>query len=549
MESGAVNGSKDSKPLSKCRKKNQSLEGIFRHDLDLCSSKKDLSKAISLYEFALSNSIHLNLYHFNVLLYICSNTATESESLRDSAIQFGFRVFNHVLSSNVNPTEATITAAARLTAAKGDGDAAFDLLKTMPNYNITPKLRSYSPVLICYCRSLEAEKAYGVEEHMVLNGVNAEEPELMALLKLSVETMRDKKVYEYLHKLRASVRGVSEATLEIIESWFSGNAASDVSIAHLDDSEVEDAVSRNGGGWHGLGWIGKGRWIVRRGNIDSNGCCCCCSEQLVCVDTDRAETEKFAQSVASLAMKRESKSNFKDFQDWLNKHDEYGAIVDGANIGLYQQNFAEGGFSIVQLKSVVEELYKQNNKWPLVIMHKKRVRMLLENAEYRELVEHWMAKGVLYATPYGSNDDWYWLYAAVQFKCLIVTNDEMRDHIFELFGRNFFLRWKERHQVRYSFKKGIASFQMPPSYSIVIQESVKGSWHVPQSYETGEESSRVWLCITRQDSSTEFATTVDVSKDAELPSKSLDNGTTLINDRMCESSNPSHALGKRKDRS
>lgn len=28
-----------------------------------------------------------------------------------------------------------------------------------------------------------------------------------------------------------------------------------------------------------------------------------------------------------------------------------------------------------------------------------------------------------------------------------MTNDEMRDHIFELLGSSFFLKWKERHQV------------------------------------------------------------------------------------------------------
>lgn len=39
------------------------------------------------------------------------------------------------------------------------------------------------------------------------------------------------------------------------------------------------------------------------------------------------------------------------------------------------------------------------------------------------------------------------MYAAVKAKSLLVTNDEMRDHIFELLGSSFFLKWKERHQV------------------------------------------------------------------------------------------------------
>jgi hypothetical protein len=36
-------------------------------------------------------------------------------------------------------------------------------------------------------------------------------------------------------------------------------------------------------------------------------------------------------------------------QEWLEEHREYEAIVDGANIALYQQNFAEGGFSLTQV--------------------------------------------------------------------------------------------------------------------------------------------------------------------------------------------------------
>lgn len=41
----------------------------------------------------------------------------------------------------------------------------------------------------------------------------------------------------------------------------------------------------------------------------------------------------------------------------------------------------------------------------------------------------------------------YWLYAAVRFRCVLVTNDEMRDHLFSLLGNDFFPKWKERHQV------------------------------------------------------------------------------------------------------
>ncbi|TXG46924.1 hypothetical protein EZV62_026218 [Acer yangbiense] len=521
---------------NKKRKTNQNPETTFLINLQSCTKSKDLQTAISLFESALSQNLRLSLHHFNALLYLCSNFATDP-SAKDSAIDYGFRVFNHMLSTKAVPNEASVTSIVRLASAKKDGDYAFELIKKMnKDYNLVPRLRTYDPALLCFCENLEAEKAYEVEEHMGSMGVRLEEQEIVALLKVSSETGRGERVYEYLQKLRNSVRCVSEGTTKAIEDWFRGEKATEVKGVSFDEGLVKEAVLKNGGGWHGLGWIGDGKWVSKRGSLDENGKCCCCGHQLVSVDIDDAETEKFAESIAGLAMEREVKANFSEFQDWLEQHADYEAIVDGANIGLYQQNFAEGGFSIpqvVQLKfgvcvpllyiwlgslqiivcltyyiyflniaieqldAVVKELYTRNgNKWPLIILHNKRLRSLLENPSHRKLVQEWMDKGVLYMTPHGSNDDWYWLYAAVKLRCLLATNDEMRDHIFELLGTNFFLKWKERHQVRYTFVKCNLKLQLPPPYSSVIQESEKGSWHVPILI-NNDESSQTWLCITR----------------------------------------------------
>ncbi|KAF8412953.1 hypothetical protein HHK36_000925 [Tetracentron sinense] len=476
---------------TKKKKKHQSPEGQFRLELDTCSKNKDLSGAISLYKTAVLQIIRLNHYHYNALLYVYSSS-------KDSALEYGFRIFDHMLASGINPTEATITAVARLAAAKGDADLAFELVKNMGKYKISPRLRSYDTALFAFCQRLEADKAYSVEDSMVSMGVHPEEPELAALLKVSSEAGREEKVYSYLQKLRNYARCVNASTAEIIERWFCSSLASVVDSSNWDAGRVKDVILKNGGGWHGQGCLGKGKWVVCRSNIDSKGLCQSCGEQLVCVDIDRSETEKFVQSIASLAMKREVKSNFRDFQDWLDNHAEYEAVVDGANVGLYQQNFADGRFSLSQLDAVVRELYERSQKkWPLVILHNKRFQSLLENPSNQKMLEEWKARGALYTMPNGSNDDWYWLYAAVKCKCLLVTNDEMRDHIFELLGSNFFLRWKERHQVRYTFMKCNLRLQMPPSYSLVIQESEIGSWHVPLEGECNNETLRIWLCITR----------------------------------------------------
>ncbi|MBA0725566.1 hypothetical protein Golax_022145 [Gossypium laxum] len=73
----------------------------------------------------------------------------------------------------------------------------------------------------------------------------------------------------------------------------------------------------------------------------------------------------------------------------------------------------------------------------------------------------------------------------------------MRDHLFQLLGNSFFPRWKEKHQVRLSITRTGLVLRMPPPYSIVIQESESGSWHVPSIADDDLLNPRQWLCACR----------------------------------------------------
>lgn len=61
----------------------------------------------------------------------------------------------------------------------------------------------------------------------------------------------------------------------------------------------------------------------------------------------------------------------------------------------------------MQLDAVVNELYNRSGKWPLVVLHNKRVCALLKHSSHQNLVQVWIDKDLLYTTPNGSNDDWY----------------------------------------------------------------------------------------------------------------------------------------------
>lgn len=237
-----------------------------------------------------------------------------SEDVKKFARERGFEIYEKMLLEKVPMNEATLTSVARMAMSMGNGDLAFDMVKQMKALGINPRLRSYGPALSVFSNNGDIEKAFIVEEHMLEHGVYPEEPELEALLKVSIEAGRGDKVYYLLHKLRTSVRKVSPSTADLIEKWFRSKVASTLGRRKWDQSLIMEANVNGGGGWHGQGWLGKGKWTVSRTFIGADGLCKCCGEKLVTIDLDPTETENFAESVATIARKREKHKSFEKFQ-------------------------------------------------------------------------------------------------------------------------------------------------------------------------------------------------------------------------------------------
>ncbi|XWS69900.1 hypothetical protein CRYUN_Cryun03dG0003300 [Craigia yunnanensis] len=422
-----------------------------------------------------------------------------SEDVKKYALLKGFEIYEKMCSNNVPMNEATLTAVARMAMSMGNGDMAFDMVKQMKPLGLNPRLRSYGPALSVFCNTGDVDRAFNVEKHMLEHGVRPEESELEALLRVSVEARKGDKVYYLLHKLRTSVRKVSPSTADIIVKWFESKAASRVGKQTMDQRLIKETIENGGGGWHGQGWLGKGRWNISHAAVGANALCKCCGEKLALIDLDPVETKKFAESVASIAIKREKNFSFQKFQKWLDYYGPFEAVVDAANVGLFSQR----RFIPSKVNAIVNGIRQKlpSKKWPLIVLHNKRITgRKMDEPVNKALIEKWKNADALYATPTGSNDDWYWLYAAIKFKCLIVTNDEMRDHTFQLLGNDFFPKWKERHQVHFSFSNAGPVFYMPPPCSVVIQESEKGHWHIPIASELDYDAERTWLCITRANS-------------------------------------------------
>ena len=335
----------------------------FRANLDMCSKMGDFMGAIKLYEWTQREGIKLGQYHYAVIMYLCSSAALgviqpaksgrgnrtlsslalsevgsyenpitlggqhdnkenivqstnilEDEDLKRYALEKGFEIYEKMRAENIPMNEATLTSVARMAMSVGDGDLAFDIVKQMKPLGLNPRLRSYGPALSTFCNKGEIDKAFSVEKHMLEHGVYPEEPELAALLRVSINASNAAKVYYLLHKLRTGVRQVSTSTADLITTWFKSKDATRVGKVKLDKVKIREAIENGGGGWHGLGWLGRGKWNVSSTNVGKDGMCKACGEKLVTIDLDPIETENFAESVAAIATKREKNSSFQKFQ-------------------------------------------------------------------------------------------------------------------------------------------------------------------------------------------------------------------------------------------
>ena len=175
-------------------------------------------------------------------------------------------------------------------------------------------------------------------------------------------------------------------------------------------------------------------------------------------------------------------SSFRIFKGWLEAEHSagrrYNTIIDGANAGMANQSGAKGSFNIWQIEHLRKLAHRASmQRWhmlretepdapppqpPLIVLHKRRVQSgpAANHKGAQRIIKEWKNQGFLYESPYGSNDDWYWLYATVFAGrgALLVTNDELRDHVFNSLRAEGFLKWKERHIAR--FDLGSEDFRM-----------------------------------------------------------------------------------------
>lgn len=155
------------------------------------------------------------------------------------------------------------------------------------------------------------------------------------------------------------------------------------------------------------------------------------------------------------------------------KNEKIDIVIDGANVGYYRSVYTDAPQSVDyrQIDSVVNHFLRRKKR-VLLFLHQRHFEEPLLPPYAKDIVQKWNKEQVLYRTPFGFNDDWFWMHAALWSgrDTLVISNDEMRDHHFQMLAHRYFLHWKERHQIH--FERGEDNrliFHHPLCYSRRIQ--------------------------------------------------------------------------------
>lgn len=417
-------------------------------------------------------------------------------------------------------TEAAYTSVIKLLSRAGELEHAHNtLLEAEKVQQCKVKLRLYSSLLQAYAEGGRIMDALRIWDRLVEQDIMVSEKEYLAMIRSAVMWQNATLMESVLTDLAEDAPVPSRVTNEAILDWFQSPAASNATVqADADDAEMKSLLEKIHKPREGavrmlspsmgpvqspMGWtISQDCTVDTSSGTLTSGCMQ--GESLRPIDLAPETWEDMVKANETIVTSGElpghrspfqggkkgpknktadiveRRKHWKHFLKYLAERKEpIDVVVDGANVGYFDQNFlgAPKHVSYVQIDWVIDTLKKQG-KSVLLVMHSRHFDSKLLPPKFRPLVNKWKQDGVLYRTPPGMNDDWFWMHIALTRPgTLMVTNDQLRDHHFQLMGPRCFLRWRERHQVFFDFGEPgdrKVRFTYPDPYSRRAQRVADG---------------------------------------------------------------------------
>lgn len=360
--------------------------------------------------------------------------------------------------------EAIFSNTLRIACKHGKLSEASRILAEMESAGHKPRHRALSPLLECALKLKEFDDAIAIYERLLKNVDEPSEEDFAVIIKetspvsgsAAADAMFGRCVSDLL---KFAWNPPSQPLLDAL-----------ISSPRFTTQNAHIVESADGGG----------------GQQQQQHTCSACGERVVGVKLPPDTIKTLVEQTEKLApdQKSEKVNEWTNFKAWVEKIDnrKYDVIIDGANVAYYRMSNSHSTQSQVapdynQIDAVFTYVRDTLKKKPIVFLHRRHFNRHRGGGVPHSLENKWKAADALFVVPHGHNDDVYWLYFGFSLDCWIVTNDQMRDHRFEMLQSiKAFGKWKQRHQVHFDVmwlekeKRHDAQLFPPTPYSIHAQQ-------------------------------------------------------------------------------
>ena len=423
----------------------------------------------------------------------------------ETRLSFAFRIKQDMDDRKLPLNETAYTALIRILASSQRVDEAAQLLREAEaTQQCKMRLRLYSSLLTTYCDMDAMDQVIDLWVRLDREKLTLTEREYSAMIQSATRIGNAALVERFLSELAEDILVPGKETIQALVAWFQSSHAT---------YSNDDQPNTHTLGMEPPTWVvpcmgpvvASSTWSIDSGCTIKDGVLqtgCLKGHTLQPVPLSKQawqEMIEYNESIVLQGMVDGHASNFQGggkgpkrkfdlearrrnwnfFKTFLATKYEGGIdiVIDGANIGYYKQNFTHAPKHVDyrQIDGVVQHFLKLNKR-VLLILHARHFANTLMPVWAKPIVEGWSS--ILYKANPGMNDDWFWLHAALWGRASVVTNDEMRDHHFQMLSPRSFVRWKERQQIHFHFEviDGIRMLKpmYPATYSRRIQRIGSG---------------------------------------------------------------------------
>ena len=367
-------------------------------------------------------------------------------------------IYHDMKKLDIPLSESCYTAMIRCYCLNNRPSEALELYHELKSKNISAKLRTFSTLLQTFALLGDINVCFSLYNDMInIFLLTLTEREYTSMLRVTI-ICKDNRFYEILNQFTEDILIPTKPFWSVVSDWFiqldigykiAESSVNEEGIIELTNDKLLSIDLNEETRMNLLQQIES--FALTRAhtrNIAANTTTDSIPEAIIATENSINETSKeiFNESnetkAKQLNLIDKNSSKWNHFKLWLlqTREKPFNIIIDGANIGYYKQNYlgAPQHVDYEQIQSVIIDLQELGYN-PLLILHNRHLSNSTVPSELMHIIKNWKDQDLLYQTPSGWNDDWYWMYGVVEFKCHIVSNDEMRDHHFQMLQPRYVL--------------------------------------------------------------------------------------------------------------